>query len=52
MKNGIHGNRKIDEISACRILREMYKHRKENEDEKVHIHEIKNGHISKTIRVY
>lgn len=52
MKNGIHRNRKIDEISAYRILREMYKHRKENEDGKVHIHEIKDGHISKTTEIY
>lgn len=52
MKNGIHRKRKIDEISAYRILREMYKHRKENEDGKVHIHEIKDGHISKTTEIY
>jgi len=47
MKNGTHGNRPIEEISAHRILKELYEHRKQNEDGKVHIHEIRDGHIEK-----
>ena len=53
MKNGIHSNNKqIDEISAYRILRELLEHRKENEDGKVHVHEIKDGHIEKKFVSY
>lgn len=54
MKNGTHGNgsKQIEEISAHRILRELYEHRKQNEDGKVHIHEIKDGHIEKEFVSY
>lgn len=46
MKNG-HANKKIEEITAYKILRELLENRRKNEDGKVHIHEIKDGHISK-----
>lgn len=49
MKNGIHGSRKIDETTSSRLLKELYEKRKENEDGRVHIHEIKDGHIGKEI---
>ena len=54
MKNGTHshGSREIEEISANRILKELYEHRKENEDGKVHVHEIKEGHIEKEFVSY
>lgn len=42
MKNGTHGSREIEEISANRILKELYEHRKENED----------GHIEKEFVSY
>lgn len=52
MKNGTHGNRPIEEICAYRILKELYKHRKQNEDGKVHIHKIKDGYIEKEFDSY
>lgn len=50
MKNGIHGKREqIEELSANRILSELYDKAKAENDRKVHIREIKNGHVGETI---
>lgn len=53
MKDGIHGNREqVEELSAGRILSELYDKAKAENDGKVHIREIKNGHVGKTIEKY
>lgn len=53
MKDGIHGNRKqVDELSAGRILSELYDKAKIENDRKVHIREIKNGHVGEMIEKY
>lgn len=53
MKDGIHGNREhFEELSASRILSELYNKAKTENDEKVHIREIKNGHVGKTIEKF
>lgn len=50
MKNGIHVNENnIDEISAMRILRELREKSLKENDGKVHIREIRNGHVGSTI---
>ena len=51
MKNGIHGNRPIDEISAYRILKEIHS-KAIKDDGKVHIREIQNNKVGKTIATY
>lgn len=53
MKDGIHGNREqVDELSVNRILNELYGKAKTENDGKVHIREIKNGHIGETIEKF
>ena len=53
MKDGIHGNReRIEELSATSILRELYDKAKFENDGKVHIREIKNGHVGGSIESY
>ena len=53
MKDGIHGNRKqVEELSATRILRELYDKAKTENDGKVHIRDIKNGHVGETIEKF
>lgn len=50
MKNGTHVNlNTIDEISAMRILRELREKALKENDGKVHVREIKNGHVGGTI---
>lgn len=50
MKDGIHGNREqAEELSAIRILNELYDKAKTENDGKVHIRDIKDGHIGETI---
>lgn len=52
-KNGIHGNREqIDELSVNRILGELYDKAKAENDGKVHIREIEDGHVGDTIELY
>jgi hypothetical protein len=53
MKDGIHGNREqVEELSASRILSELYDKTKIENDGKVHIREIKNGHVGEMIEKY
>ena len=52
MKDGIHGNETIDEVSAYRILRELREKSQKDRDGKVHIREIHNGYVGKTIAKY
>lgn len=53
MKDGIHGNREqIEELSATKILRELYDQAKFENDGKVHIRAIKNGHVGETVESY
>ena len=53
MKDGINENREqVEELSAGRILSELYNKAKTENDGKVHIREIKNGHIGETIEKY
>ena len=53
MKNGIHGNRKqLEELSVNRILGELYDKAKAENDGKVHIREIEDGHVGDTIELY
>lgn len=53
MKNGIHGNREqLEELSVNRILGELYDKAKAENDGKVHIREIEDGHIGYTIELY
>lgn len=53
MKNGIHGNREqLEELSVNRILGELYDKAKTENDGKVHIREIEDGHIGDTIELY
>lgn len=53
MKDGIHGNREqIEELSATKILRELYDQAKFENDGKVHIRAIKNGHVRETVESY
>ena len=53
MKNGIHGNREqLEELSVNRILGELYDKAKAENDGKVHIREIEDGHIGDTIELY
>lgn len=50
MKNGIHGNRELpDELSVNRILGELYNKAKAENDGKVHIREIEDGHVGDII---
>ena len=52
-KNGIHGNREqLEELSVNRILGELYDKAKAENDGKVHIREIEDGHIGDTIELY
>ena len=48
MKNGTHGHGsiEIEEISANRILKELYEHRKENEDGKDYEITYVNGEVT------
>lgn len=52
MKSGINGNPKIDELSAFRILCELREKAQKDTDGKVHIREIKNGHVGDIIERY
>lgn len=53
MKNGIHRNRKqLEELSVNRILGELYDKAKAENDGKVHIREIEDGHVGDTIELY
>lgn len=53
MKDGVYGNREqVEELSAGRILSELYDKAKTENYGKVHIREIKNGHVEKTIEKY
>lgn len=53
MKDGIHGNReRVKELSASRILSELYDKAKTQNDGKVHIREIKDGHVGDIIESY
>lgn len=52
MKNGTHGNRPIDEILAYRILKEIHSKAIKDNDGKVHIREIQNNKVGKTIATY
>lgn len=53
MKNGTHGDANvIDEISAMRILRELQEKSIKENDGKVNIREIRNGHVVRTIETY
>lgn len=52
MKNRIHGNRQIDEISAYRLLKEIHGKAIKENDGKVHIREIQNNKVGKTIATY
>lgn len=52
MKNGIHGRQPIDEISAFRLLKELNQKAKTDNDGKVHIRNIENGHITNAIETY
>ena len=53
MKDGIHRNKEqVEELSASRILSELYNKAKTENDGKVHIREIKNGHVGKTIEKF
>ena len=50
MKNGIHVNvNNIDEISARRILCELREKSLKENDGKVHVRDIENGHVGRTI---
>lgn len=50
MKDGIHGNREqVKVLSAGKILSELYDKAKIENDGKVHIREIKNGHVGEMI---
>lgn len=50
MKDGIHGNNtQMDELSASRILSELYDKAKNENDRKVHIREIKDGQVGEII---
>lgn len=50
MKNGTHVNlNTIDEISAMRILRELREKSLKENDGKVHVRDIENGHVGRTI---
>lgn len=53
MRYGIQSNdTKVEELSVIRILRELYeKSRKEN-DGKVHVREINDGYIGRTIEKF
>ena len=53
MKDGIHGNREqVKELAASRILNELYGKAKIENDGKVHVREIKDGHIGSIIGCY
>ena len=53
MKNGIHANvSKIDEVTAYRLLNELYQKSKKENNGKVNIREVKDGHIRETIEKY
>lgn len=53
MKDGIHGNREqLEELSVNRILNELYDKSKAENDRKVHIREIEDGHVGDTIKLY
>lgn len=53
MKNGTHRNKNnIEELSAMRILRELRGNALKENDGKVHIREIRNGHVGRTIETY
>lgn len=52
MKHGKENLIHIEEISAMRILRELREKALKDNDGKVHIREIENDHIGKTIEKY
>jgi hypothetical protein len=53
MKDGIHGNREqVEKLSASRILSELYDKAKAENDGKVHIREIEDGHVGEMIEKY
>ena len=51
MKDGIHvaNMAQPDELTAARLLRQMFEKRKGNNDDKVHIYEIENNNLGKEI---
>lgn len=53
MKNGIHANAtKINEITAYRLLNELYQKSKKENNGKVNIRKIENNHITETVDRY
>lgn len=52
MKYGYKKTAHIDELSAIRILRELRERALKENDGKVHVREINNGHIGRTIEKF
>lgn len=52
MKYGYSDNVHIDELSAMRILREVREKALKENDGKVHVREIENGHVGRTIEKF
>lgn len=53
MKNGIHVNAtKINEITAHRLLNELYQKSKKENNGKVNIRKIEDNHITETVERY
>lgn len=53
MKNGIHANTaKINEITAHRLLNELYQKSKKDNNGKVNIRKIEGNHIAETAERY
>ena len=52
MKYGYRNTVHIDEISAMRILRELRERALKENDGKVHVRDIENGHVGRTIEKF
>lgn len=53
MRDGVHvDTTNIDELSALQILRELHDEASRENDGKVHVREIENGHIGRTIEKF
>jgi hypothetical protein len=53
MKNGTHVNvAKVDEITAHRLLNELYQKSKKENNGKVNIRKIEDNHIAETVERY
>lgn len=53
MKNGTHVNvAKVDEITAYRLLNELYQKSKKENNGKVNIRKIEDNHIAETVERY